>query len=288
MQRIVQHILVVMVLSANTNLNESVRQEAHQTRYLDEDFIKLIEPFLKIQKLLGLSRVDIKDGSVTPPTKFHKCYTIVWLIMMTISILQLIISYRVRLIDNRKMCYVYTTCFLSIEVVFAGFLIYARFCDNEGNINLYLQMQKIDRIMGTNRPINVMLQKRNRVTAYSLALFFALVFLASYILAGDEFGILELVGATYTLEIVALELCYSTSHIRFFCTRVCQLNSQINIHTRESKYDIAMLTKAFESPNRLIPLSTDWQDCDNTDIYLKEIFTGFMLFKKRYNFQVNF
>ncbi|XP_063374996.1 uncharacterized protein LOC134662654 [Cydia amplana] len=273
-----------MVLSANTNLDESVSQESNQSRFLDEDFLKVIGPFLKIQKLLGLSRVDIKDGSVTPPTIFHKCYTMVWLIMMTISILQLIISYKARFSDNRKMFYMFTMAFLSIEVIFAGFLIYARFCDNQGNINLYLQMQKIDRIMGKNRPINVMLQKRNRITAYSLALFFALVFLASYILAKDEFGILELVGATYTLEIVAVELFCSLSHMRFFYTRVCQLNSQINIHTRETKCDIAILSNVFETANRLI-MSTEWQQCDPTDIYLKEIFTGFMLFKELYSFQ---
>ncbi|XP_063636083.1 uncharacterized protein LOC134806686 [Cydia splendana] len=275
-----------MVLSANTNPDESVRQESNPNRFLDEDFIKVVEPFLKLQKLLGLSRVDIKDGLVTPPTKFHKCYTMVWLIMMTISILQLIISYKVRFTDNRKMVYMFTIAFLSIEVIFAGFLINARFCYNGGNINLYLQMQKIDRIMGKNSPINIMLQKRNRITAYSLALVFALVFIASYILTRDEFGILEFVGATYTLEIVAVEMFCSSSHMRFFYTRVCQLNSQINMHTRESKCDIAILSNVFETANRLI-ISTVSQDCDPTDIYLKEIFTGFVLFKERYSFQVN-
>lgn len=287
------HLLMIIGMAlTRSNQNELVEfsTEDHEGDTLDDDFIKVFEPYRSFQKILGSSRVDVKHRTVTVPTIYQKCYTIFCIILVSISVMFLLHVYYMRFNDKRYflMYFLWMGGISAVLIVFSTNIIHTRFINNKSNVELLIKMQKIDRVMRKNHKINATHFKQNRMMVFALALVFMAIFLLSVIIAREEFGVLELAGATYILQTFVFELSNCSSHIRFFDMRVRLINSIIIKHFKRRRSSIEVLSEERISANQLPDVAPEWQEFDTsaTDVYIDEIFGGFASFQDQFRFQV--
>ncbi|XP_063380285.1 uncharacterized protein LOC134666910 [Cydia fagiglandana] len=115
---------------------------------LDEKLIRLFQPYRDVQKILGSCRMDIKDRFVTPPTLLQKFYTIICMTMTIIIFTNYFLqTYSTIFYSEHEMASLRTSGICGILGVFSLSILHARFFNNESNVQLYVKMQEIDRIM---------------------------------------------------------------------------------------------------------------------------------------------
>lgn len=253
---------------------------------LDDNFVKVFKPFRLAQILLGSCRVHVHNRFVTAPTILQKCYTIFCVAGTITSIIQLLQNYYQRFsATDKKIAELYLIVMSGIILVFSMNIINARFFNNEGNVMLINKMQEIDRLMKINKSKSIHLKhyRYNLFTSLTLGTVFLTILVLSLTTTG-EFEFTEIIGLSWAIQTFITELCSCSSHLVFFTVRIRVINSIVTKYFERENFDTKVLWKRCRSQN------AEWENfaSSDTDVYLKQIFNGFTIFKDQYKFLVNF
>ncbi|XP_061706735.1 uncharacterized protein LOC133517435 [Cydia pomonella] len=262
---------LTMVFTARSNqLSEYLSYDI-----LDEKFIRLFQPYRVVQKILGSCRVDIKYRFVTPPTLLQKLYTITCITMTIISTNNVQQIYSTIFYSEHEMTSLWTSGICGLLGVFSLSILHARFFNNERNVQLYIKMQEIDRIMklGKNEQIYHQHYKYNRAVVFAqVAVTFVSVVLGAF-LVKDKFGIMELIATFWAMETLIFEISCCASYMIYFTTRLQLINYTITVHFKYINYTTQVFCEKYES--------------NMVDRCLDELFDGIHAFKNQYQFQVS-
>ncbi|XP_063530689.1 uncharacterized protein LOC134741727 [Cydia strobilella] len=113
---------------------------------LEDDFIKIFEPIHGIQYLAGFHRVKIEHKYVTAPSLYYQIYSsIVWAVII-IAVVYFELNCEIEL-EGISNVYTFQISQFIIVMINAVIAFRNNFCDGSLNSQIYVKLQKIDRVV---------------------------------------------------------------------------------------------------------------------------------------------
>lgn len=252
----------------------------------EEDFLRTFLVLHRVQFIMGTCRVDAKHRFATPPTVGQKCYTIFCVIITAIGNFALVWYF----VSMVKHPIIRNLALSNISTKFIAFWLnvaHVRFFNSDQNVEFFVKMQKIDRLLKIDQweVFNEWVRKFTNVPV-ALTL---IVFVVLMALACGEQGLICLTffGTAYSILTVIFELTACSSIIAYFVFRIRFINSLMENHLAQEKSPKAI--KSFISKAYTRYLAKETQNCyetSDTNIYLRELFKCFTMYQDLYRFQV--
>ncbi|XP_013185528.2 uncharacterized protein LOC106131085 isoform X1 [Amyelois transitella] len=164
-----------------------------------------------------------------------------------------------------------------------------RFINNEENVNFFLKMHQIDRLMkiDTNKFIMSTVYKRNRNTV--LILLIAYLVLCTMIILDDVLFFMTSFGIMYVQMTHMIEVLNFSCLMYYFTLRLKFVNSIILNHIKPEfvaeRFPSSLNMQHMMVLRKLAADTHDFAYCD-LDVYLREFLYGFYKFQELYQFQV--
>lgn len=253
---------------------------------LEEDFIKVFSFFVKIQNIMGASRVDARDRFVTAPSIYQKVYTIIY-VVFTIFIGYFGFTFYGKPYIPYPRLYYLAASGIAVMVSPSLFnAIHVRFLNKDDNIAFYIKMQEIDRIMDISqcKPINTMLATIHyHILSFWVGTTMLFIFVSVYEA--------KVIGVVIAISLMSsfLEIAYCSNLAIYFLVRVRFINGIMfnHIHTEPVRvYTTSKLRAPSNSNLTFIASQSHNFLTSDTDIYLKNIFECFLKYQHLYRFQV--
>lgn len=129
---------------------------------LNDNIITWLAPIYHMNKILGSSRVIVKNKFITTSSSWDKFYSILWMIAVTVSLIHYTKVYYSYYYDKSVVVYIGFSLVMVLQYVsYILNLIYIRFFNKEANIQLYLLLQKIN--------IDLQLDKSKFLTKFAVS-----------------------------------------------------------------------------------------------------------------------
>ncbi|XP_060800805.1 uncharacterized protein LOC106131085 isoform X2 [Amyelois transitella] len=163
-----------------------------------------------------------------------------------------------------------------------------RFINNEENVNFFLKMHQIDRLMkiDTNKFIMSTVYKRNRNTV--LILLIAYLVLCTMIILDDVLFFMTSFGIMYVQMTHMIEVLNFSCLMYYFTLRLKFVNSIILNHIKPEfvaeRFPSSLNMQHMMVLRKLAADTHDFAYCD-LDVYLREFLYGFYKFQELYQFQ---
>nr|WCC57803.1 gustatory receptor 41 [Papilio glaucus] len=253
---------------------------------LEEHFIKVFESYRRVETILGSCRVDVRERFVTSPTKYHKAYTIAFVVLSTyLYISSNNVLYHNKFSNHSYSYYMYFCVILLSYVSYICNIIHVRFINSDENTKFLIQLQKVDRLMDieSNKSMYCFMYHTNIITLTVLLLSY--LFLYGVTWYENARHALEHLGEFCNEVTFAIEIIHCANTMVFFVTRLRFLNSIILNHLQR---DDNKTESFFPTKNGLRYIAAKKHDFLSTDTYscLRAIFHAFSEFQKLYRFQV--
>lgn len=114
---------------------------------LDASLAKCLAPIHLAQLFFGSIRADIRNCFVTPTTKLQKIYTVLFVIVVTISYFWFVSLFVKKFSSVSSGFYVPVASISILYVAYTVSIYNARFFKPEESVRLYLMLQKVDRVV---------------------------------------------------------------------------------------------------------------------------------------------
>ncbi|XP_013134665.1 PREDICTED: uncharacterized protein LOC106100383 [Papilio polytes] len=253
---------------------------------LDEYFVKTYRCYRRVQILLGSCRVDVRDSFVTAPTKYHKFYSIILVVVSTyLYICTNKLIYDNKIPNHSYSYYMYFCVMLLSYVSYICNIIHVRFVNSDDNSKFLIQLQKVDRLMNVdgNRSMYSFIYHTNIVTLSILLTSYLLLYGVSWY--KNIRDAIELLGGLCNEVTFAIEISHCANIILFFVTRLRFLNSILSNHLLHQ--DNSTNQSFFPTKNGMRCLAAKTHDFESTDTYicLRAILDAYNEFQKLYRFQ---
>nr|XP_049696938.1 uncharacterized protein LOC110371773 isoform X1 [Helicoverpa armigera] len=276
------------------NQKENIKIEYLSKDILDEEFMKSFSLLYYTQRLIGSTRVQIKHRFVTTPSFLQKCHTLISVILL-LGLDYLVIQKYDKILFDRETIYYLSICVTGLQTItFLCNIINVRFMNGDANVELFVNLQQIDRRMNINRnkSITTLLVKTNVISlVVVLIMFITLLGVAS---AKGTAAFWPYIGIAYSQFSFVIELISCSNMFMYFYIRARFINSIIKNYidqkeTQEILYSKERFLSSFFTSKvfmrRLAAGSHNFVSSD-TDIYLKQLLEGFFKFQDIYKFQV--
>lgn len=252
----------------------------------DEDFLKTFLMLHRLQYVMGCCRLDAKNRFVTPPTAAQKCYTILCILMTAVSNIALGNYFFIK-VKHPMIRYLGLSSIIIQFTSYVSNTIHVRFFNSDKNVEFYVKMQKIDRLLKVDRWTllnNRMRKVTNIPVAFTLLIFIVLMIIA---IIEEGFICLYFIGPAYSLLVILMELTACSSIICYFVLRIRFINTLMENHLTSKIYPEP--SKRFMSLaciNYYTQKSLHYYETCDTNIYLRELFKCFTMYQDLYRFQV--
>lgn len=241
-----------------------------------------------VQLLMGMCRINVKNGSASSPTVYQKAYTLV-IAMFTIGLYYTMFAiYLNKYKVNKNL---YRACELITSMHLLAYLMnltHVRFINNSDNVDFFISMQKLDCCMDLdqNKCVNEVLRQINNLSTVLLLFFtITLVIIAT---VGATLPVIVTVSAfTFSELSIILEFNHITNLMVYYTCRIRFVNSIIANHSiRISKYESQDTLLYSKQLMRELAAKTHDLRYSDVDVYLHEIFKNFSKCQNLYQFQV--
>lgn len=245
---------------------------------LEDNFVRGFRNIYRLQYLMGSSRSFIKNRFATPPTLLQKCYTILFLALLTGSTYFVSMTVYVNIVNEsvRKLA---VSILVIIYVVSTCNIIHVRFLNGRRNAEFTVRMQRLDRLMKLrdDKYINGNLKKLND---------FSLILLAIACSSQQTYAF-AFIGTSFCAFTIVLELLACSSLVCYFLFRVMHVNHQIQTFLKQEENFRLPIILDVRKGWINFPFHEDNFATSNVHIYLREIFDLFNEFQELYKFQVS-
>lgn len=260
--------------------------ECYNTHILEEDFIKLFKPIHIGQALVGTIRMKIKYRFVSKCSQMQKAYSLLLIPLTTFFCIQEVItSMNIKENQGNRKIYMENGLLIVSTVTYAITVINNKYFNCTKNAELYLSMQKIDRILKLT--INGQFNRRNyrsnvagcifiwityiipliyTIFTSNLNLYILIAFMTQVISgAGLELEMMNMISILYYLVLRLKSINKIISHINSDeCVCETKLLHIVKQNNDNLQIDVRALVKAF-----------------------KEIIETYSLFKNNFKFSVS-
>ncbi|XP_061705988.1 uncharacterized protein LOC133516939 [Cydia pomonella] len=120
---------------------------------LEDDFIKIFEPIHGVQSLAGLHRVKIEHKYVTAPSLYYQIYSSVVWALNIIAAVYFVLNCEIKL-EGISNVYALQICEFVIVMINAVIAFRNNFCDGTLNSQIYVKLQKLDRVVKMHAAVN--------------------------------------------------------------------------------------------------------------------------------------
>lgn len=266
------------------NMNPPTSSEYLSKEILEEDFFKVFSMYCLVQKIMGVSRVDVRDRFVTAPSIAQKMYTIIY-VSCTIGIACIGFNIYVKVNGlTTRLYYLVASAGILILITTLCNAIHVRFLNKDDNVAFYMQMQDIDRIMGIKycKSINKILYKIHLMTIIViLGVAMLTLTITLFMRKVLFFGLLTLF---LTYGNFTLEMAYCGNLTCYFFLRIRFINAIMSNHIQAQPMNV--YTTPFDSNIKLLTPQLPNFVTSDTDVYLKSIFECFFKYQNLYRFEV--
>ncbi|XP_060800882.1 uncharacterized protein LOC106131283 isoform X1 [Amyelois transitella] len=252
---------------------------------LEEDLVKVFSPFYRLQKLLGVCRVDTRDNIVTSLKMSQKLYTCLFLIIAPILVISMMLLYLDRY-NNYKMLQEVITFMSYLEIIlYICNVTNLRFFNNVDNVNFLLKMHKIDCLMKIekNNLLTSIMYKENRNTVLVLIVLY--LGLCGILIFNECVIFLTAFGVTYIQLTYMLEFLHFSCLMFCFTTRLKFSNAIIMNHLKPESVHITTTMPIKKLMRRLAADNNDFVDC-RIENYIKELINCFYEFQNLFQYQI--
>ncbi|XP_063823690.1 uncharacterized protein LOC135073439 [Ostrinia nubilalis] len=254
---------------------------------LEEDFLKTFTPYHICQKVLGSCRVNAKNRFVTAPTRWQRGYTVFCMTLLTLCYVKMFLIFTEKFSDNVNISFLIVTMLIVQVIIFTSNLIHVRFLTCHDNIEFYIKMQEIDRIMKIDKDKTLSsLQYKVHVMSI-LFLSLSALGLVSLSFTGGIITAILLCSGIYCEAPFAVEMSHCSNIMLYFALRIRLVNAIVSNHIYGNTSSKPLISDMFTNHymKNVAAKIHDFKTSE-TDIYLREIIRGFNMYKDLYKFQV--
>lgn len=252
----------------------------------DEHFLQTFFFQHRMQYLMGSGRMDIKNRFAMPTTIGQRCYTILCILLTTVS------DFALYYINIREIKHpiLHNLSITSLLILFTAFvlnMIHYRFINRDKNVEFLVKMQKLDRLLNIDK-WEVFSEWIKTISNGPIALA-TVAFLIVIVLGFIEQGFLSLmfIGTMYSAVVILMDTIACSTIISFFVLRMRFINCLMENHLEREKS--ANPAKSFLSRSYIryyTQKTQNYYETSDVHIYLGEIFKCFTMYQDLYKFQV--
>lgn len=252
----------------------------------DEDFLQTFFILYRLQYVMGSCRLDARNRFATPPTTAQKCYTILC-VLITGAANYALGHYYTNVVKNPIIRYLGISSLIIQYTSFVLNILHARFMNSDKNVQFYVKMQKIDRLLKIDRwtVFNEWVRKFTNIPVACMLI----IFVVFMIIGCVEQGLMcvYFFGPAYSILVVVFELVACSSIISSFVYRIRFVNILMENHLAQEQQP--KTDKCFISRKYIMyyaQKTNNYYETSETSIYLQELIKCFTMYQDLYRFQV--